>query len=316
MNVDVSVIVVSYNTAALLADCLDKLRAAIGSLQVQLLVVDNASKDTSVAVLRERPGDLEIVENSVNVGFARANNQMLSRARGRYVLLLNADAFVESESLRRTVAYMDAHPRCGVLGVRLTGRDGVRQPCCRYFPTPWNVFLNRTGTAHFFPPVRMVDELDWAHDAVRACDWVPGCFYLVRREVVETVGLFDPRFFLYYEEVDHCRRVKDAGWDVTYFPDTTVVHLGGESSKSVSPLAAGRQISALQIESELLYFRKHHGLWGAWSALLLTAIGDAILALKALLRLRPLVVVETSLRHTAASIASFWRTGAGRRATR
>jgi N-acetylglucosaminyl-diphospho-decaprenol L-rhamnosyltransferase len=316
VNVDVSVILVNYNTAALLPACLDKLLAATGSLRVQILIVDNASKDASVALLRERYRDLDIVENSVNVGFARANNQVLARARGRYVLLLNVDAFVASDSLRRTVAYMDAHPRCGVLGVRLEGRDGERQPCCRYFPTPWNVFLNRTGTARFFPGVRMVDELDWPHDAVRDCDWVPGCFYLVRREVVEKVQLFDPRFFLYYEEVDHCRRVKNAGWQVSYFPDTTVVHIGGESSKSVSPLAAGRQISGLQIESELLYFRKHHGLSGAWTALLLATVGDAILLLKAVLRLRPLAVAETSWRHAAASIASFWRTGAGRRATR
>ena len=314
--VDVSVILVNYNTAQLLPECLDALEAAAGALTLQVLIVDNASRDASVALLHERYSRHEIVANEVNVGFARANNQVLDRARGRYVLLLNVDAFVAADALHLTVAHMDTHPSCGVLGVRLVGRDGVLQPCCRYFPTPWNVFLNRTGMNRFFPHARMVDRLDWAHDAVRDCDWVPGCFYLVRREVVETVGLFDPRFFLYYEEVDHCRRVKDASWHVTYFPHTTVVHIGGESAKSVSALAPGRQISALQIESELLYFRKHHGLSGACAALLLAALGDIILALKAVLKLRPLAVVRTSWAHTVASVASFWRTGAGRRATR
>ena len=127
--------------------------------------------------------------------------------------------------------------------------------------------------------------MGWDHQGVRDCDWVPGCYYLVRREVLDQVGLFDPRFFLYYEEVDHCRRVKTAGWQVVYFPDTTVVHVGGESAKSVDKLNMdGRQLQTLQIESELLYFRKHHGVVGlAWHMSLVFA-GDLILALKALLK--------------------------------
>ena len=105
--------------------------------------------------------------------------------------------------------------------------------------------------------------MDWDHASVRECDWVPGCYYLIRREVIDQVGLFDPRYFLYYEEVDHCKRVKQAGWKVVYYPHTTVVHIGGESAKSVDQLNVdGRQIPTLQIESELLYFRKHHGLPG------------------------------------------------------
>jgi GT2 family glycosyltransferase len=314
---DVSVILVSYNTASLVVPCLDHLSAARGTMKVQVLVVDNASLDDSVEVLRhERARIDELVENTVNVGFGRANNQVLDRVRGRHVLLLNIDAFIPPESLRLTLDYMDAHPRCGVLGVQLIGRDGTPQPSCRFFPTPWNVFLYRTGLHRFFPGTRLVDDTAWKQDTVRQCDWVPGCYYLIRSEVIATVGLFDPRYFLYCEEVDHCRRVKAAGWDVTYFPHTSVIHIGGESAKSVGP----QQTSALQIESDLLYVRKHHGLGGAWLTLGLTALGDFILALKALLKMRPAAAVGQAIAargsHTARHVVAFWRTGAGGKATR
>lgn len=282
---DISVLVVNYNTAHLLRPMWDALMQSAGSLTVETIIVDNASRDTSVEVLRQEFANLPLITNAINVGFGRANNQALTHAHGRYVLLLNTDAFVESDTLEKTVSYMDAHPECGILGVRLIGRDGALQPSCRYFPTPWNVFLARTGLARYFPRIQMVDEMAWDHAAVRECDWVPGCYYLVRREVVESVGLFDPRYFLYCEEVDHCRRAKDAGWKVVFFPYTSVVHIGGESAKSDAALtSSGRQISALQTESELLYFRKHHGRLGVLSSILLSTIADAYLALKALLR--------------------------------
>ena len=202
---DVSVIVVNYNTAHLLHRMWDALQRSRGDLRLQIIVVDNASRDDSVAMLRRDFGEAQLIVNETNVGFGRANNQGLALATGRYVLLLNTDAFVAPDTLRKTVAYMDAHAECGVLGVRLVGSDGELQPSCRYFPTPWNTFLARTGLARFFPPVRMVDDMSWDHASVRECDWVVGCYYLVRREVIDQVGLFDPRYFLYCEEVDHCR---------------------------------------------------------------------------------------------------------------
>jgi len=164
-----------------------------------------------------------------------------------------------------------------VLGVKLVGSDGSIQPSCRYFPTPWNVFLMSTGLQRLSPRTRLVDDMSWDHNSIRECDWVPGCFYLMRREVIERVGLFDPIYFLYYEEVDHCRAIRDAGWDVIYFPFTQVVHIGGESAQTVNALSkSGRQISALQTESELLYFRKHFGISGLSSAAFLSALADTL----------------------------------------
>ena len=313
----VSVILVSYNTVALLEPCLERLAAATARIDAQVMLVDNASRDDSVALLRRDYGRFDIVANDVNVGFGRANNQVLDRVRGRYVLLLNTDAYVEPDTLDKTIAYMDAHPRCGVLGVRLVGADGALQPSCRYFPTPWNKFLTQTGAQRLFPGTRLVDDMGWDHATVRQCDWVPGCYYLVRKEVIDAVGLFDPRFFLYFEEVDHCRAVKQAGWDVTYFPDTTVVHLGGESAKSeAGQLDQGKQISTLQTESEFLYFRKHHGAFGAWSALALSWVANLVTAIRRTLRRRPGRPIAEAWRNMRQSGTVFMATHAGRQPTR
>ena len=293
---DVTAIIVNYNTAHLLADAIGALRVAAQGMQLQTVLVDNASRDGSAELIRAQFPGCEFIANPVNVGFGRANNQALPLVRGRYVLLLNTDAFVAPETLAETVAYLDAHPKCGVLGVRLVGRDGALQPSCRYFPTPWNVFIGRIGIDRFFPGTRLVDDMEWGHAEVRECDWVPGCYYLVRKEVIDAVGLFDPRYFLYFEEVDHCRAVKAAGWNVVFYPHTTVVHIGGESAKSDSVLtAAGQQISELQIESEMLYFRKQYGLSGLCLSLGLMSVADAVLVLKWLLR-----------RRTFRGAASYW----------
>ena len=197
------------------------------------------------------------------------------------MLLLDTDAFVSSDTLSKTLSFMEQNPRCGILGVKLVGEDGSLQPCCRFFPTPWNVFLVATGLNRFFPGARLVDDMNSDHSRIRQCDWVPGCYYLVRKQVIDQIGLFDPRFFLYYEEVDHCRRAHQAGWKVNYYANTQVVHIGGESAKTDAALtSAGRQIERLQIESELLYFRKHYGLPGLMASVFLTICGWLLATLK------------------------------------
>jgi GT2 family glycosyltransferase len=316
-GVDVSVVVVNFNTAHLLHRMFAALDAARGPLSLQVIVVDNASRDNSLQILKSLYPVAEILQNKTNVGFGRANNQGVELARGRYVLLLNTDAFVAPDTLTKTVAYMEANPACGVLGAKLVGEDGALQPSCRYFPTPWNTFLMTTGFSRLFRGTRLVDDLSWDHESVRDCDWVPGCYYLVRREVIDSVGLFDPRFFLYFEEVDHCRAVRNAGWKVTYFPHTQVVHLGGESAQSLAPIKnIGRQISALQIESQLLYFRKHHGIVGAISAVVLTMLADAIKALSGLVRHRDRARATTAMSHTWKTLQSLVGTDLASRATR
>jgi GT2 family glycosyltransferase len=299
VSADLDVLVVNYNTASLLQPMFNALRQAHNAERTRYLVVDNASADNSLECLASICPEAVQLANDNNVGFGRANNQLIEHLQGKYALLLNTDAFVATDTLDKTLEYMEAHPDCGVLGVRLVGREGDLQPSCRYFPTPLNVFIAHAGLARFFPWVKKVDDMTWDHASVRECDWVPGCYYLIRREVIDQVGLFDPRYFLYFEEVDHCKRVKQAGWKVVYYPDTTVVHIGGESAKTVNTLnAASRQISTLQIESELLYFRKHHGVAGLALHMGLVSLGDLILALKALLKGRGRAAIGACWQHT------------------
>jgi len=316
---DISIIVVNYNTAHLLEDMWDALIASKQDLSLEVIIVDNASRDNSVEQLHTDPrfSKVHLIVNTTNVGFGRANNQGLQFVTGRYVLLLNTDAFVAPDTLRKTVDYLDTHPRSGVLGVRLVGRDGSLQPSCRYFPTPWNLFLWRSGLTRFFPKVRMVDDMAWDHASSRECDWMPGCYLLVRKEVIDAVGLFDPRYFLYSEEVDFCRRTQQAGWKLTYFGGTTVIHLGGESAKSDAVLTtAGLQISTLQIESELLYFRKHYGAIGLVGFVVLSWLADGVKVIKWVVKQRSFHGLRAVINHAAAVATLVVKTVGGTLPTR
>ena len=303
-NLLISVILVSYNTAQMSVEALDSLFASQGDFALEVFLVDNASKDDSVQVIKKAYPNITLIENKENVGFGRANNQVLDFAKGEYILLLNTDAFVQAETLQKTIQYMQIHPRCGVLGVKLLGRNGELQPSCRYFPTPFNLFAGRVGLHRLLPTIKMVDDTDWNSSLTQDCDWVPGCYYLVRKSVIDQVGLFDPLFFLYSEEVDHCYATKKAGWEVTYFADTTVVHIGGESAKTDHVIGQkNRQVNRLRLESELLYFRKNHGLLGMINHILLTHLADLYDLIKNLVRLKGL----NSLVGTVKSSALIWQ---------
>ncbi|MGV3583210.1 MAG: glycosyltransferase family 2 protein [Methylophilus sp.] len=283
--IDVSVIFVSYNTEEMTKKAIALVKQSLPQLNIEIFVIDNASKDGSAEMIRQEFPEIHLIINKTNVGFGRANNQALPFVHGRYILLLNTDAFVDPDTIQKTVDFMESNPKTGILGVKLLGRDGVLQPSCRYFPTPLNSFLFRTGLNKVFTSVKMIDDMTWDHNQVRDCDWVPGCYYFIRKEVIDQVGLFDPRYFLYSEEVDHCFSAKNAGWNVTYFPYASVVHIGGESAKTDNKISSvSRQVSALQIESELLYFRKNLGLGSTLIHVLLTVIAESILFLKRLVK--------------------------------
>lgn len=266
-------------------EALNCLFSAQEDCTLEVFVIDNASKDNSVALIKQAYPNITLIENKVNVGFGRANNQVLDLIKGDYVLLLNTDAFVQTDTLQKTLQYMQSHVSCGILGVKLLGRDGELQPSCRYFPTPFNILASRVGLNRLLPSIKLVDDVNWDSSQTQPCDWVPGCYYLVRTEVIKQVGLFDPLYFLYCEEVDHCFATKQAGWEVVYFSDTSVVHIGGESAKSDNAIEnKSRQINLLRIESELLYFRKNHGLLGLIQHVFYTQLADAYDLIKACLR--------------------------------
>jgi N-acetylglucosaminyl-diphospho-decaprenol L-rhamnosyltransferase len=314
--IDISTIVVSYNTAKLLPEMMDALLAAQGPLAMETIFIDNASKDDSVAVIQTRYPNCRLITNAVNVGFGRANNQAVPHLQGRYALLLNTDAFVAPDTLAKSVAYMDAHADVGIVGVRLVGRDGVAQPAARSFPTPWDTFLRRSGLIRFCTDHRAQELLPHATAPV-VCDWVPGCYYLVRKALIDQIGLLDPRYFLYFEEVDHCLAAKRAGWKVVCLPDTTVVHIGGESAKTEGTITqSGRQLEALQLESELLFYRKNFGARVMLGDLLLNNLADAIITLKRLVKPKGVGSVVAGWRHTRLMWSLVWRTRMGTRPTR
>ncbi len=315
---ELTTILVSYNTRHLLDECLRALRVATQSLSSsQIIVVDNASRDLSADYLADRYPEIELIRSPANVGFGRANNLALARTSGKFVLLLNTDAFVEPEVISRTLAFMASHEDCGIVGVRLIGRDGIEQPSSRRFPTPWNIFLKRSGFHRFFPKVALVDGPRFVPPSAESCDWVPGCYYLIRREVIEQVGLFDPKYFLYFEEVDHCFAAKQRGWKVYCDPASTVVHIGGESAKSDGPVSAeGRQVGTLEIESALLFFRKNHGLEAVLLHVLLDAAADLIIALRCLKSPAHNDSFGFRWRRISSTLALCWRTSFGSVSTR
>ncbi len=167
---------------------------------------------------------------------------------------------------------MESEPRTGLAGGQLIGQDGSWQPSARQFPSLLNDFLSLSGLAHRFRTSRFWGRADrsWADPLEETdTDWVPGAFSIIRASVLEEVGAFDEAFFLYYEEVDLCRRIKAAGYAVRYWPDVVVVHLGGESSKSMQHAVrsnAGAQLTLCECAGGFLYYRKHHG-YGAWATL-------------------------------------------------
>lgn len=313
---DISTIVVSYNTAKLLPEMMDALLVAQAHLAIETIFIDNASKDESVHVIRSRYPHCRLITNAVNVGFGRANNQAVPFLQGRYALLLNTDAFVAPDTLTKTVAYMDSHADVGIVGVRLVGRDGMAQPAARSFPNPWDTFLRRSGFIRFCTDHRAQELLPDATAPV-VCDWVPGCYYLVRKALIDQIGLLDPRYFLYFEEVDHCLAAKRAGWKVVCLPDTTVVHIGGESAKTEGAITqSGRQLEALQLESELLFYRKNFGIAVMAADLLLNTLADAIITFKRLLKPKRLARPLAGWQHTRLMWSLARRTRLGTRPTR
>jgi hypothetical protein len=273
-----SVIIVSYNTREMTLDCLRTLQRELEQSQLEqqteIWLVDNASRDNSVEAVRAAFPQVLVIENPNNSGFGAANNLAMQQARGKYFLLLNSDAFPKPGALRTLLDFADAHPEAGAVGPRLLNADGSLQVSCWKFPSPGRVWLENLGLAALLPRHPVIgDYFRWAHDAEREVDFVIGACLLLRREVYETVGGFDENFWMYAEETDWQRRMKNAGWRVLFTPAAQVTHLGGASG------AGDARISDAFWDSLDLYGRKHHGVAGLLSLHLARFIGSLARAL-------------------------------------
>ena len=261
----ISILIVSFNTRDVLRECLESVKLSSRNLSVETIVVDNCSHDGSAAMVREEFPWVNVIESPENLGFGRANNLAFEAATGRYIVLLNSDAFLQANTLCLSLEKMEANDAVGLASGRLVGRDGELQPSARMFPSPMRQLLVISGLADRFPKSRFFGQADrtWA-DPMQAAevDWVPGAYSIVPASILHQHGFFDPRFFLYSEEVDLCLRIQNSGYKIMYWPEICVVHVGGESSRQVKTLEmsqTGAQLVLWRMRSTLLYYRKHKG---------------------------------------------------------
>lgn len=266
---DLSILIVTYNSARLIAPLLDNLARELKGLPAEVIVVDNASRDDTAGAVRTAYPWVKLIASTENLGFAAGNNLAARAASGRFLLLLNPDALPEPDSLRRGIELMKQHDDVGLAGGELRGEDGSRQPSARMFPRLRDEFYTLSGLASRHPQSRTFARLDrrWADpEAAAEVDWIPGAFVFIPSRVFSELGGFDERFFMYYEEVDLCRRMKAAGYRILYWPELKAMHIGGESAKTVVQARvskSGGQLEKWRMRSAMLYYRKHHGLFGA-----------------------------------------------------
>jgi GT2 family glycosyltransferase len=230
---DISVVIVNWNTRDILRDCLKTIYEQTARVDFEVVVVDNASEDGSVEMVRSEFPQAVLLANQKNVGYAAANNQGMKIAGGRYVLVLNSDTLILDGAIDKMVEFADAHPGAGVLGCRVRNADGTLQPTCFMFPSALNSFLSALYLNKLFPRSRFFGREAmswWDRNDVREVEVVTGCFMLVRKEALDEIGLMDERFFMYAEETDWCWRFRKAGWQVLFTPTAEIVHLGGQST--------------------------------------------------------------------------------------
>lgn len=306
---ELSIVIVSYNTRDLLRECLQSVQREAAGLSTEIFLVDNSSSDGSPMMVETEFPTVKVIPSAINLGFGAANNLAMQAAHGRYIVLLNSDAFLSTGSLRVARDHMDAHPRAALAGARLVGRDFSWQPSARMFPHVLSDALVMTGLAARYPKSRFFGHFDrtWADPLQPSqADWVPGAFSIIRAEVLDMIGFFDPRFFMYGEEVDLCRRIKNGGYEIWYWPDIVVTHIGGESSRQIRDDRAGAQVVNWRMRSTLLYYRKHHG-GMAWVAKWVEVVLYRISALRNRFSNDPLRQARSRTRmNLAAAMQSAW----------
>lgn len=259
-----SVIIVSWNVRDLLRRCLRSVMeqtATFRECTAEIIVVDNASADGTVEMLREEFPDVHLIPNAENEGFTRGNNKALAVAQGRYLFLLNPDTELHAGALGTLLQYIETHPRVGILGPRHYYGDGSPQSSRRRFPTFATAFLESTQLQQWFPRNRVLTHyymLDTPDDATMEVDWINGAAMLARREMYTQIGGLDEGFFMYSEELDWCYRAKQAGWQIVYLPSVELTHFEGRSSEQTS---ARRDIYFHS--SKVRFFRKYHGAFAA-----------------------------------------------------
>lgn len=253
---DLSVTICSWNTRDYLDRCLASVLDQAGDVQLEVIVIDNASEDGSGEMVEHKYPSVRLIRNHQNRGFGAGHNQGFAVAEGEFLMPLNSDAIVHPGCFARLVSFLRENEDVGVAAPKLLNPDGSLQYSCRRFPTPTAALFRNTPLGKLFPNNRFAREYlmqDWDHSEPRDVDWVSGAALCLRASVYRQIGGFDEKFFMYLEDVDLCKRVHDAGFRVVYVPDAVVTHVIGASTDRV----ANRMIRQFH-KSMLLYYTKHH----------------------------------------------------------
>jgi N-acetylglucosaminyl-diphospho-decaprenol L-rhamnosyltransferase len=276
MDATLDIVIVNWNSGPLLRECLESVAAAgrDGFALSRVIVVDNASTDGSADGIEGGSPPVLLVRNRVNRGFAAACNQGARGSKARYLLFLNPDTRLDENSLPRPAAFLDdpGNGDVGIVGIQLVDGAGRVSRSCARFPTPWRLFSLMVGLPRLFParfPGHFMTE--WDHSGNRDVDQVMGAFFLVRRHLFESLGGFDERFFVYFEELDFCLRARKAGWRSHYLAEAQAYHKGGGTSEQ----AGGARLSHY-LRSRILYGYKHFGRLSATGLLMGTLLVEPV----------------------------------------
>ncbi|MDD4646304.1 MAG: glycosyltransferase family 2 protein, partial [Bacteroidales bacterium] len=260
----ISVIIVSYNVRFFLEQCLKSVYRAGQGIPMEVFVVDNNSADGSCVMVRDQFPEVILIENTENTGFSKANNQAMRIAAGEYQLILNPDTVVEESTFQKTLEFMDSHPDAGALGVRMIDGKGAFLPeSKRALPTPWVSFYKVFGLSALFPRSRKFGQYHLGYlpqDEINPVDILPGAFMFIRKSVLDKIGYFDESFFMYGEDIDLSYRICLAGFKNYYFPETTIIHYKGESTKKAS-MNYVRMFYQAMIIFAVKHFSKSNARW-------------------------------------------------------
>lgn len=236
--IDLSIIIVNYNVKEFLKNLLASIKKASKNLSTEIIVVDNASDDGSVEMIKDKFPEIILIENKINIGFGKANNQGLAIAKGNFILLINPDTLVAEDTFVKMIEFFNSHPEVGMAGCKILNPDGTLQLACRRsFPGPWTAFTKVTGLSSLFPKSKLFARYNLTYldeNQTYEVDAISGSFMMMRKEVFEKVGGFDEQFFMYGEDLDLCYRIQKAGYKIFYVHSTQIIHYKGESTKRSS----------------------------------------------------------------------------------
>jgi len=250
--VEISFIIVNWNTRDILIDCLNSIYKTVKDIDSEIYVVDNNSTDGSQEAVKNSFPDVKLIENKTNTGFAHANNQALNVMQGRFAVLLNSDAVLQEDAIKKLLAFMNKSPEAGIAGVQLLNEDGSRQNSIDNFPSPETELLNKSILRFFFPD-KYPGKSRIRHSPIEV-DSVIGACLMVRKEAMDEAGLFDEDYFIFLEETDWCFRMHKKRWKVYHVPDARVFHLSGHSKKN-----APWESQIEYYKSLYRFFRKNKG---------------------------------------------------------